>query len=71
MDLQGFQGWELDNTFAKQLDRQWDLHKVREATYAALAAVGKEQMHFRPPEEQNDHKVTCGVKSVVADRVSL
>jgi hypothetical protein len=19
-------------------------------------------MHFRPPEEQNDHKVTCGVQ---------
>lgn len=22
-------------------------------------------MHFRPPEEQNDHKVTCGVNTAV------
>lgn len=22
-------------------------------------------MHFRPPEEQNDHKVTCGVSTAV------
>lgn len=31
--------------------------------------VGKEQMHFRPPEEQNDHKVTCGVNVSVLQRV--
>ncbi|KAF8062739.1 SPP1 [Scenedesmus sp. PABB004] len=23
--------------------------------------VGKECMHFRPPDEQNEHKITCGV----------
>ena len=34
---------------------------MRDAAYAALACVGKEHMHFRPPEEQNEHKVTCGV----------
>lgn len=26
-------------------------------------------MHFRPPEEQNDHKVTCGVNTAVLQRV--
>ncbi len=26
-------------------------------------------MHFRPPEEQNDHKVTCGVNVSVLQRV--
>lgn len=26
-------------------------------------------MHFRPPEEQNDHKVTCGVRTDALGRV--
>lgn len=26
-------------------------------------------MHFRPPEEQNDHKVTCGVTTAALPRV--
>jgi hypothetical protein len=26
-------------------------------------------MHFRPPEEQNDHKVTCGVQTGPLPRV--
>jgi hypothetical protein len=43
---------------------------VRDAAYAALAAVGKDAMHFRPPEEQNDHKVTCGVRADVLDAVA-
>ena len=66
---QSFQGWVLDKEFAKTLDKGWDLHAVREAAYGALAAVGKQHMHFRPPDEQNDHKVTCGVKTEYADRV--
>jgi hypothetical protein len=35
----------------------------------ADAQVGKEKMHFRPPEEQNDHKVTCGVNVSVLQPV--
>lgn len=31
--------------------------------------VGRERMHFRPPEEQNDHKVTCGVQVEALPRV--
>lgn len=31
--------------------------------------VGKESMHFRPPEEQNQHKVTCGVNVQVLPSV--
>lgn len=31
--------------------------------------VGKDVMHFRPPDEQNDHKVTCGVNVGVLDKV--
>ena len=53
--------WAEDAQYASRLDHAWKLDTVREATYAALAAAGREKMHFRPPEEQNNHKVTCGV----------
>ena len=49
--------WAADADYASRLDQQWSLEAVRDATYAALAAVGKDSMHFRPPDEQNDHKV--------------
>ena len=49
--------WVVDAEYASRLDQQWSLEAVRDATYAALAAVGKDSMHFRPPDEQNDHKV--------------
>lgn len=67
--MQSFQGWTLDQEFAAQLDKGWNLEKARDATYKALAAAGRERMHFRPPEEQNDHKVTCGVRADVVDKV--
>lgn len=43
---------------------------MREAAYKALADVGRDSMHFRPPEEQNDHKITCGVRANVLAQVS-
>ena len=49
--------WAADADYSSRLDQQWSLEAVRDATYAALAAVGKDSMHFRPPDEQNDHKV--------------
>lgn len=61
--------WVEDLQYASRLDHAWKLDTVREATYAALAAAGREKMHFRPPEEQNDHKVTCGVHVDVIDQV--
>lgn len=61
--------WMEDQQYASRLDHAWKLDTVREATYAALAAAGREKMHFRPPEEQNDHKVTCGVHVDVMDQV--
>ena len=67
--VQSFQGWTLDQEFAARLDRDWDLEKVRDATYKALAAAGRDRMHFRPPDEQNDHKVTCGVRADILDKV--
>jgi hydroxymethylpyrimidine pyrophosphatase-like HAD family hydrolase len=42
---------------------------VREACYKALATVGKDAMHFRPPNEMSEHKVTCGVRLNVLDKV--
>ncbi|GAX82355.1 hypothetical protein CEUSTIGMA_g9784.t1 [Chlamydomonas eustigma] len=61
--------WEEDAEWSKQLDEGWDVQAVREAGYKALSQVGKDAMHFRPPEEQNIHKVTCGVNVSVLDSV--
>lgn len=61
--------WQEDKGWVQQLDVGWRVDAVRDAAYAALAEVGKEKMHFRPPEEQNDHKVTCGVNTAVLQRV--
>lgn len=55
--------WVEDVGYAAQLDEDWHLEDVREATYAALAAVGRDNMHFRPPDEQNEHKVRLGAHS--------
>jgi hypothetical protein len=32
--------------------------------------VGKEVMHFRPAEEQGEHKITCGVACSVLQQVT-
>lgn len=57
--------WLVDTDHAALLDEAWDLNIVRDAAYAALAAVGRDDMHFRPPDEQNEHKVsfTCFVRA--------
>ena len=65
------QDWVEDADFAARLDQGWDLNVVREACYQAVMAVGRDAMHFRPPEEQNDHKVTCGVLASSAARVQV
>lgn len=61
--------WRPVPEYAERLDEGWDLGAVREAAYAELARVGREAMHFRPPVEQNEHKVTCGVRTDVLARV--
>jgi sucrose-6F-phosphate phosphohydrolase len=53
--------WLQDEDYEKRLDKGWDLEAVREAAYAALGTVGTENMHFRPPSEMNEYKITCGV----------
>ena len=49
--------WREDAAWAASLNEAWSVTVVREASYQALAAVGRDRMHFRPPEEQNEHKV--------------
>ncbi|KAL6764257.1 sucrose-6F-phosphate phosphohydrolase-domain-containing protein [Haematococcus lacustris] len=61
--------WVEDGSWEAQLEQGWRLEVVREACYSALAQVGKESMHFRPPDEQNKHKVTCGVAVSALARV--
>uniref|UniRef100_A0A1D1ZRU8 Sucrose phosphatase-like domain-containing protein n=2 Tax=Auxenochlorella protothecoides TaxID=3075 RepID=A0A1D1ZRU8_AUXPR len=62
--------WRAAPGHAPRLDAGWDLEAVRDAAYAALAAVGRDAMHFRPPAEQNEHKVTCGVHVGALARVA-
>ncbi|KAG2440657.1 hypothetical protein HYH02_010236 [Chlamydomonas schloesseri] len=62
-------GWREDRDWSGQLDQSWSLKVARDACYKALAEVGKDAMHFRPAEEQNDHKVTCGVADPQAAQV--
>jgi hydroxymethylpyrimidine pyrophosphatase-like HAD family hydrolase len=47
----------------------WDAPAAREAAYAALARAGKEAMHFLPPEDQSELKVSCGVRDGALARV--
>jgi sucrose-6F-phosphate phosphohydrolase len=61
--------WVQDEIYEKRLGKGWELDAVREAAYAALGAVGTEKMHFRPPSEMNDYKITVGVAKSALDSV--
>lgn len=70
--------WSEDPGWVAQLDQDWNLDLVIQATQSALNLVGSDSMHFRysfdsflflkfcvflrPEAEQNEHKVTCGVR---------
>lgn len=60
--------WREDEGYTASLGAGWNLEAVREACYAAVAAAGWEAMHFRPSEELNDHKITCGVRCDVLEQ---
>lgn len=55
------QKWREDKGWTAVLDKDWSVDVARDAAYQALHKVGKEKMHFRPADEQNEHKITCGV----------
>jgi len=61
--------WVKDEEYEKRLGKGWELEAVREAAYAALGAVGTENMHFRPPSEMNEYKITCGVSKSALNTV--
>ncbi|KAL4859929.1 Fumarylacetoacetase [Chlorella vulgaris] len=50
--------WVEDEAFTASLGQGWQLE-----------GVGKDAMHFRPPSEMSEHKVTCGVRLDVLDGV--
>lgn len=61
--------WEEDQAYTSRLGANWNLDAARDAAYAALAAAGKDAMHFRAPSEMNEHKITCGVRADVLGSV--
>lgn len=58
---EGSSAWVEDNKYTASF-MNWDLESVRDAAYKALLRVGKDMMHFRAPEEMNEHKITVGVR---------
>lgn len=53
--------WAEDIQYGNRLSAEWNLDSVREVAYKAMAMVGKDAMHFRPPHEMNEYKVTAAV----------
>jgi HAD superfamily hydrolase (TIGR01484 family) len=61
--------WEEDAAYGAALAAGWDLEAAREAAYAALAAAGRDAVHFRAASEMNEYKITLGAKSEVLESV--
>lgn len=55
--------WARDESWDVKVTSGWDVAKARDAAYAARAAAPGGAVHFRPPEEQNERKVTLGVRA--------
>ena len=47
----------------------WDLRAARDVAYTLLVKYGDEHVHFRPPDEQNEHKVTLGVAADIVHSI--
>ena len=54
--------WIEDEEWTRTLDVGWDEAIVRAGCAKAIELCGEESAHFRPEEEQNAHKITCGLK---------
>jgi sucrose-6F-phosphate phosphohydrolase len=61
--------WAEDMAYGSRLSAGWNLDSVRDGAYKALVKVGKDAMHFRPPHEMNEYKVTAGVLYAVLPHV--
>ena len=54
--------WIEDEEWTRTLDVGWDEAIVRAGCAKAIELCGEESAHFRPEEEQNALKITCGLK---------
>ena len=61
--------WIEDEEWTRTLDVGWDEAIVRAGCVKAIELCGEESAHFRPEEEQNAHKITCGLKDEKCRRV--
>jgi sucrose-6F-phosphate phosphohydrolase len=62
-------GWIEDDGWSKALGVNWSNAVVADAAKRAVDECGHENAHFRPADEQNEHKVTVGVKDEYASVV--
>ena len=62
-------GWVEDDGWTHKLDTNWSTELVIQAADVAIKECGAENAHFRPANEQNEHKVTVGVKDEFVDTV--
>lgn len=58
--------WREDPDWTAQLGRNWCTETVLRCVEAIIERAGEDSAHLRPKHEQNEHKITLGMKS---DRV--
>jgi len=54
--------WIEDEAWAEALDVNWSCDVVGKILQQVIDKFGSENIHFRPPDEQNKYKLTVGVK---------
>jgi len=62
-------GWVEDEGWSKALGLNWSTEVVVTAARRAIDECGHENAHFRPADEQNEHKVTIGVKDEFVSKI--
>jgi sucrose-6F-phosphate phosphohydrolase len=60
--------WIEEEEWTKKLEIGWSASVVRDACKLAIEICGEERAHFRPEGEQNEHKITCGMKDEVVEK---
>lgn len=61
--------WIEDEAWAEALDMNWSCDVVGKILQRVIDKFGSENIHFRPPDEQNKYKLTVGVKDEFVDDV--
>lgn len=62
--------WIEDEAWTETLDVNWSCDVVREILQQVMDKFGCENIHFRPPDEQNKYKLTVGVKDEFVNDVN-